>query len=153
NTSVHAEVVNDAASKQNDRAISLTTSAIPRHIVPNTTPPDEREIPALKGLILDMKVLAQVEAEALPPILDPLVNAYEQWLQVQQINKEQLPNSPSFYKQAADRNLKDCQEALKRIRAGIEILATNPQAVEAFQFMNAAMAQQRIHGLYAEQKR
>ena len=153
NTSIHAEVVNNGASAQNDRAISLTTSAIPSHIVPNTTPPDEREIPALKGLILDMKVLAQVEAEALPPILDPLVSAYEQWLQDQQISKEQLPNSPAFYKQAADRNLKDCQEALKRIRAGIEILATNPQAVEAFQFMNAAMAQQRIHSLYAEQKR
>jgi hypothetical protein len=153
NTSVHAEVINDGASAQNDRAISLTTSAIPRHTVPNTTPPDEREIPALKGLILDMKVLAQVEAEALPPILDPLVSAYEQWLQDQQISKEQLPNSPSFYKQAADRNVTDCQEALKRIRAGIEILAANPQAVEAFQFMNAAMALQRIHSLYAEQKR
>ena len=153
NTSVHAEVVPDSSLKQGDRAISLTTSAIPRHIVPNTTPPDEREIPALKGLILDMKVLAQVEAEALPPMLYPLVSAYEQWLQQQEINKQQLPTSPDFYQQAADRNLKDCQEALKRIQAGIEILETNQQAVEAFQFMNAAMAQQRIHSLYAEQKR
>ena len=156
NTSVHAEVVADSSSRssqQGDRAISLTTSAIPRHIVPNTTPPDEREIPALKGLILDMKVLAQVEAEALPPILYPLVSAYEQWLRSQEINKQQLPNSPAFYKQAADRNLKDCQIALTRIREGIQLLETNPQAVEAFQFMNMAMAQQRIRSLYAEQKR
>ena len=156
NTSVHAEVVADSSSRssqQGDRAISLTTSAIPRHIVPNTTPPDEKEIPALKGLILDMKVLAQVEAEALPPILYPLVSAYEQWLRSQEISKEQLPNSPAFYKQAADRNLKDCQIALTRIREGIQLLETNPQAVEAFQFMNMAMAQQRIRSLYAEQKR
>ena len=156
NTSVHAEVVVEnalASSPKSDRAISLTTSAIPRHIVPNTTPPDEREIPALKGLILDMKVLAQVEAEALPPMLYPLVSAYEQWLQQQEVNKQQLPNSPAFYKQAADRNLKDCQIALTRIREGIQLLETNPQAVEAFQFMNMAMAQQRIRSLYAEQKR
>ena len=36
NTSVHAEVVADSSSRssqQGDRAISLTTSAIPRHIV------------------------------------------------------------------------------------------------------------------------
>jgi hypothetical protein len=59
NTSVHAEVVADSSSRssqQGDRAISLTTSAIPRHIVPNTTPPDEKEIPALMGLILDIAV-------------------------------------------------------------------------------------------------
>jgi hypothetical protein len=155
NTSVHAEVSSFPVSpfQQGDRAISLTTSAIPRHIVPNTTPPDELEIPALKGLILDMKVLAQVEAEALSPMLDPLVSAYEQWLQQQEVNKQQLPTSPDFYQQAADRNLKDCQTALARIREGITLLASNPQAVEAFQFMNAAMAMQRIHSLYAEQKR
>ena len=153
NTSVHAEVELASSLKQRDRAISLTTSAIPRHIVPNTTPPDELEIPALKGLILDMKVLAQVEAEALTPMLYPLVSAYEQWLQQQEQNKQQLPISPAFYQQAADRNLQDCQKALSRIREGIDLLAWNPQAVEAFQFMNAVMAQQRIHSLYAEQKR
>lgn len=156
NTSVHAKVVSESAlasSPKGDRAISLTTSAIPRHIVPNTTPPDEREIPALKGLILDMKVLAQVEAEALPPMLYPIVSAYEQWLRQQEVNKQQLPTSPDFYQQAADRNLKDCRTALTRIRSGIELLETNSQAVEAFQFMNAAMALQRIHSLYAEQKR
>ncbi|QUS60718.1 DISARM system helicase DrmA [Synechocystis sp. PCC 7338] len=149
NTSIHTDV--DPQDKT--RAHCLKTSVIPRYEVPQTTPPDEIEIPGLKGLILDMKVLAKVEPEALPPILYPLVTAYEQWLGEQQQLTTQLPSDPPSYRSAAANNLGNCQQALERIRAGIELLETNAQAVEAFQFMNGAMAKQRVRGMYAEQIR
>ena len=149
NASIHA----DPLPGDPNRARSLTTSVIPRYEVPQTTPPDEVEIPALKGLILDMKVLAKVEADALPPILSPLVTAYEQWLAEQQQRKAQLPADFPDYAIAATNNLDDCHKALERIRAGIELLERNPQAVEAFQFMNLAMAQQRVRGIYTQKVR
>ena len=149
NASIHAV----PCQEDHNRALSLTTSVIPRYEVPQTTPPDEVEIPALKGLILDMKVLAKVEADALPPILYPLITAYEQWLKEQQEILESLPADPSYYRSAAINNLDNCQQALERIRAGIDLLEHNPQAVEAFQFMNAAMASQRVRGIYTQKVR
>jgi hypothetical protein len=38
-------------------------------------------------------------------------------------------------------------------RRGLALLQSEPNAAEAFQFMNRAMWQQRIHSIYAEQKR
>lgn len=149
NASIHAEPLNG----DHNRALSLTTSVIPCYEVPQTTPPDDVEIPALKGLILDMKVLAKVEADALPPILYPLITAYEQWLKEQQEILENLPIDPPYYRSAAKNNLGDCHQALERIRAGIELLEQNLQAVEAFQFMNSAMASQRVRGIYTQKVR
>ena len=68
NVSIHAEI----SPRIKTRAVSLETSMIPCHEIPQTTPPTVEEIPALKGLMLDMKVLARVEADALPPLLYPL---------------------------------------------------------------------------------
>jgi hypothetical protein len=42
---------------------------------------------------------------------------------------------------------------LARIRAGIALLGSDPQAAEAFRFANRAMAQQRVRSLYTERKR
>ena len=44
-------------------------------------------------------------------------------------------------------NVKYARETLARIREGIELLDTNEQAVDAFQFTNRAMALQRVHGI------
>ena len=49
--------------------------------------------------------------------------------------------------------MENCERTLERIQAGIALLQTNPKAAEAFQFMNRAMWQQRIHSIYAEFKR
>lgn len=149
NVSVHAEV----KPHQPHRAVSLATCMIPRHEVPQTTPPDTTEIPALKGLMLDMKVLARVEAEALPPLLYPLVQAYEEWITEQESSCVELPEAPVNYRQTGQRNLDDCRQSLQRIRAGIELLEQNEQAIAAFQFMNAAMVSQRVRSLYTEQVR
>jgi hypothetical protein len=149
NVSVHAET----QPHQPNRAIRLQTAMIPCYEVPQTTPPDQTEIPQLKGLMLDMKVLARVEADALPPLLYPLVEAYESWIGDREEQCEHLPTEPDYYRRAGKQNLKNCRRSLERIRAGIQLLETNPQAIAAFQFMNGAMARQRVRSLYVEKVR
>ncbi|MFM7867078.1 MAG: hypothetical protein ACKPHU_22940, partial [Planctomycetaceae bacterium] len=64
---------------------------IPTWEVPRTAPPTEKnaeENPAfgkLQGLVLDMKVLAESDAKKLMKQLEPLVSAYRDW-----INREEL---------------------------------------------------------------
>ena len=73
--SVHAEV----SEESSDRATLIRTEFVPRYEVPRTTPPtedDADENPAfgkLKGLVLDMKELAEADAKKLPKMLGPLV--------------------------------------------------------------------------------
>jgi hypothetical protein len=122
NVSVHAET----QPHQPNRAIRLQTAMIPCYEVPQTTPPDQTEIPQLKGLMLDMKVLARVEADALPPLLYPLVEAYESWIGDREEQCEHLPTEPDYYRRAGKQNLKNCRRSLERIRAGIQLLETNP---------------------------
>ena len=46
-----------------------------------------------------------------------------------------------------------CRTTLKRIEAGLDLLAKDAQAAEAFRFMNRAMWLQRTHSLFAERVR
>lgn len=128
-------------------AIALNTCFIPRHTVPTTIP---REV---SGLELDMKVLAEAPPEAIADLLRPLVTAYAQWLGEQTDRIPHLPGEPPFFRPIARHNLDQCRKTLARIQAGVTLLADNPQAIQAFQFMNRAMAIQRVRGIYAEQKR
>jgi hypothetical protein len=134
-----------------EQAIRLATSAVPTYEVPKNTPPTAAEIPQLQGLVLDMKELA--EAADLTPKLSALAIAYRTWID----QEEQRTNDPKAgladYQSAAHTVIDNCQTALTRIQEGLKVLQTNPQAAAAFQFMNRAMWQQRIHSLYSEQKR
>ncbi|MDJ0716752.1 MAG: DISARM system helicase DrmA [Prochloraceae cyanobacterium] len=143
------------------RAVCLATSFVPTYEVAKTTPPTEAEIPELTGLVLDMQKLSQAEAKELPTYLNPLVTAYSSWIEQQQ-QRIDAPQSGFLrdraeelteYEDVAKNAIANCQQTLERIQAGITVLQNNPQAVEAFQFMNNAMWKQRIHSIYAEKKR
>jgi hypothetical protein len=146
---VHART----AADNPQRAIHLETSVIPTYEVPKTEPPTAEEIPALAGLVLDMKDLAETPPADLPSKLQSLTDAYTTWIREQ---SARIPD-PQFgltdYTDAANQAIADCQTTLQRIQAGIDLLKTNPQATEAFIFMNQAMWQQRVHSLYSEQIR
>ena len=148
---VHAEIVPDNPTQ----ASGLKTCMIPRYEVPQTTPPSVEEIPQLNGLILDMKTLAEAQPTDVPQLLTPLITAYQNWIQEQQQSLQDLLLNPDFLpsQNAAQTTLNHCQTTLDRIQEGIQLLTQNPQAVEAFQFMNEAMWRQRVHGIYAELKR
>ena len=135
------------------RAFCLATNFVPTYEVAKTTPPTEAEIPQLTGLVLDMQKLSQAEAKELPTYLNPLVTAYSTWIEQQQQRINDRAEELTEYEDVAKNALANCQQTLERIQAGITVLQNNPQAVEAFQFMNNAMWQQRIHSIYAEKKR
>jgi hypothetical protein len=65
---IHAELAPDTPT----RAVCLSTSIIPNYEVPATNPPTEEEIPALKGLVLDMKRLSEAsDTELVRPCFSP----------------------------------------------------------------------------------
>lgn len=146
---VYAEILEG----QPDRAVCISTRIVPAYEVPQTTPPTPDEIPGLAGLVLDMKELAEAATVDLPAMLNPLSAAYEQWIGEQTTRILDPAAGLAEYQDAAKAAMDNCKHTLERIREGLAMLQKESIAAEAFQFMNCAMWQQRIHSIYAEQKR
>lgn len=146
---IHAEV------KDNDpkRAVCLSTAVVPCHEVRKTTPPTVEEIPALEGLVVDMKDLSESDNAALIQKLQPLTVAYKAWIDQQEQSFHRDPSLQDQYGGSPETAIANCRKTLARIEAGIEMLGENTQAAEAFRFANQAMWQQRIHSISAESKR
>lgn len=93
--SVHAE----APEGSSCGASRIETILVPRHEVPRTTPPTEAdadENPAfgkLAGLVLDMKTLAEATPKTLPPMLAPLVVAYRDWIDREEVRLADPPRA------------------------------------------------------------
>jgi hypothetical protein len=143
---VHAEL----AKEHFDRAVSLKTVIAPTYELPKTTPPTPDEIPGLQGLALDMKILAEMPDEEFTTALAPLSSAYSEW--IKGLEGELMHPSDDFkpFLTSAAQSIDSCKQNLKRIQAGINLLANNPQAADAFRFANRAMWLQRIHTLFSE---
>ena len=134
----------------------IKTVVAPVQTVRRVTPPTVAEIPALQGLALDMKVLAEAEAAALPGLLRPLADAYEGWIaeQAARLTSDDPKDADlKSHKATATDALANCRRALTRLRAGIDLLASNQQAATAFSFLNRAMWQQRVHTIMADNRR
>ena len=149
NVSVHAE--KDPADPR--RAVRLSTTAIPSHDVPKTTPPTGNDLPALENLVLDMKELAQTPTAELPAKLSALPDAYESWIEEQRAKISDPEEDLAGHAEAASAALKKCSRALGRIREGISLLARDEKAAEAFRFANRAMWLQRTRSIFAEATR
>lgn len=144
--SVHADI----STSEPTCAHQLTTVVVPAYEVPKTIAPTEAELPALAGLLVDMKLLAQTPDGGFGPLLRPLVSAYQGWIDAQQKRIREPAARLAGFENTADEVLRRCGAALARIRDGIKLLDTNAQAAEAFRFMNRAMWQQRVHTLLSE---
>lgn len=147
--SVHAE------TRENDptSAVRLTTTFVPRYELPRPQAPTSAEIPAMAGLCLDMQQLAETPQAGLMGQLGPLVTAYAAWIAEQRSRLDDPAARLSGYDEVAHKALEQCQGTLQRIRAGLDLLASNEQAARAFAFANRAMWLQRIHTLWAEERR
>jgi hypothetical protein len=146
---VHAEPGGDAP----DRARLVRTAAAPAYEVPQTDAPTAQDFPLLADVTLDMAVLADTSQEELPARLEPLVAAYENWIDRQRARIEDPDARLVGHEAAAGEALMDCAEAASRIRQGIELLGRDEDAADAFRFANRAMWQQRVHTLAAERRR
>lgn len=129
------------------RACRLETRALPIAEVAAVEPA------SISGLTLDMKELAKAADGDFAAALSPLSDAYADWIAVQ---RERLKNGADYltgYQQIGEDALARCERACERIREGIALLASDPNASAAFRFANRAMWLQRIHSLYSERIR
>jgi hypothetical protein len=144
--SIHAET----APNTTERAVKLTTSVVPVYEVPKTSPPKVDEIPELAGLVLGMKELGETATADFASKLSPLVTAYSTWIGQQTQRITNPDEGLADYQDVAQTAIENCGLTLKRIQSGLTLLETNPDAAEAFRFMNQSMYLQRLRSIYSE---
>jgi hypothetical protein len=135
------------------RATRVSTASAPRFEVARTDPPTLEEEPALAAVDLDMRSLATAPPAELSRRLLPLVEAYDGWIARQAARVGDRAARLEGHEAAAADTLALCRQASRRMRAGIDLLASSPQAADAFRFANEAMWRQRIRSRVAERRR
>ena len=100
-----------------------------------------------------MKVLAEADAKKLPKQLEPLVTAYEDWIDREEAKLNDPKEGLAQFGDAGQVAIDNCRSTLKRIEEGLALLAKDTKACEAFLFMNRAMWLQRTHSTFAENVR
>ena len=115
--------------------------------------PRQGEIPALDQVQLDMHVLGQMQDAEYLSALMPLAEAYEAWIITQEARLNPPTDDLLPYIQSARSSLDACRTALERIREGIRLVNSDPNAADAFRFANRAMSMQRIRTIYAREVR
>jgi hypothetical protein len=135
------------------RATEIRTAVVPSHEVPFTGVPEpgtDQDLPGLADLVLDMKELSERDSGALTTGLTPLVTAYREWIDQQEVTIGDPARHLSGYKPDAADAVAAARRAADRIERGLHLLATSQDALQAFQFANRAMYLQRLHTMAAE---
>lgn len=152
-TAVHAEP--DPADPH--RATSVRTTSIPRSEVAKVEAPgpddpalDDVERELMGTVAFDMRVLSTLEGPAAAAALRPLADAYDLWLGRQE---DRIPALSADEAESARVAIVSARGIAARLRIGIELLATDLVAAEAFAFANHTMWQQRAHTLVAVARR
>lgn len=113
---------------------TLRTTWVPRATVHGTTP---REV---EGVNTRMDLLAEVESpEQVAAGVGPLLDAYAAWLESQAGIAASLVTPAR--RQTAERLVEEAGHARRRLASGLQRLADDPLAFEAFKLTNAVMAQ------------
>ncbi|MCC6808071.1 MAG: helicase [Deltaproteobacteria bacterium] len=134
-----------------ERATEIATVVMPSSVVPDMGSVLVSDAPALSGVVLDMKRLAEAPSPAtVQAMLAPLLGAYRAWID----DERAAPRDElGGHEEPATAALARCEDALTGMRRGLELLAENVDAFEAFRFLNRAMWQQRVHALFARAKK
>jgi hypothetical protein len=141
------------AAGERQRALALVTRVIPVYEVAQVTSANAADNPTLAGLVLDMKVLGELDPERLTAQLRQLPAAYRDWIEDQRQRSEKNGEGWEAHRAAVRRALLECEQACARIAEGVALIGQNTQAREAFQFANRAMWQQRVRTMLAESVR
>ena len=133
------------------RAVRVSTAVIPSFEVRRTNAPGAA--PELDGLITDMRVLAELEPERLQAALLPLADGYRAWLR-DELSRIGDPDARlEGHEQTARDVIAEAGRIADAIAAGIELVCTNPDALDAFRFANQAMWRQRVHSVAIQDRR
>src|SRR5262249_43647507 len=122
-----------------ERAVQVETEWIPCSEVSQQTARSEDDDKNLAGLTLDMKTLAELPKEELITSLRHVESAYGLWIKTEQAKLAIPAEKLAGHEKAASHAIESCTRAQHRIKAGIDLIAANPQAEEAFRFANRAM--------------
>jgi Helicase conserved C-terminal domain len=126
------------------RAYRIVTQSLPLTEVPRTEAPTADEDPVLGLAEFDMARLAVLSQSDLVASVQPIVDAYLNWLDEQRERLVAGVDGLTDHAIAAELNLMRAEEIAGRIQAGVDLLGSDPDAAEAFRFANEAMWQQRV---------
>jgi hypothetical protein len=151
----HGVAVHSETSPENlERAIEIRSVIMPQNEVPVTeTPglnPEDRS--AMREMVekgyLDMKLLAELDRDDLVTALSILIDDYASWIIEQ---RARVGVSVVNHDDQANTAMSRCENILERLKEGLNVLAdsSNDIALKSFRLANMAMAEQRIHSLYA----
>ena len=142
---VHVEPLPDNPT----RAARAVTRLLPAQEV---APMQARNI---TGLVVDMAALANTPQGGFTAALSPLTEAYGHWLADAHGRVEATDEllRPYVDSGIAPEQIRKGYAALDRIQAGIDLLDSDSDAAQAFQFANAAMSLQRVRSIFSEQAR
>lgn len=122
------------------RATSVETTWLPTADVAQTVPGGAADA------VTSMKALSGLGADEASAALGPLIHGYEEWMRAQ---REIAGDLPEHLRETADDAIGEAGVVAERLRDGVELLKSDPQAMQAFRFMNRAMRDQRIHSQVA----
>ena len=135
------------------QAVRASTAVIPSHEVWRTDAPRADTTPQLAGLVTDMKKLSALDPEGLRAALMPLSEGYRQWLDAEAARVSDPAARLEGHEQAVRDAIGQARRTADAIEAGIELICTDADALEAFRFANEAMRLQRVHTVAIENRR
>jgi len=138
----------DGLTTDGTAVTSVRTEFIPAFEVPTVKPRDDVD----GGAILDMMALSKIEEpDQLVAAIEPIVRDYENWINDRRGDAEKPAiQDHALHHEAAGFQLDHCEKAAARMRGGLELLQSSPHARRAFRLANEAMADQRVHAIWAK---
>ena len=133
----------DADGDSLRRATSVETTWLPTADVPQTVAGYAGEA------VTAMRVLMDLQPEGVDEAFRPLVDGYRVWLDTQ---SELAAELPTHLKEIAGEATGEAGLVIARLEAGLELLRSNPQALQAFRFMNRTMRDQRMRSQVAAKR-
>lgn len=126
-------------ANKNGRATEISSSFIPEYEFPGVSA-------ALEGFdpfYFSMRTLSVAKKkDDIIDRLNVLADSYAAWIQEKLIHDSKM-NDEKFKNEIGNTIINKCEDALDRIRAGIQLLTEDDIAFDAFCFMNRAMILQR----------
>ncbi|MEU1994522.1 helicase-related protein [Nocardia gamkensis] len=121
---------------------SVTADALPSYEVTSLTPDvyEELDDSSRAPVSVSMRELADASAEGDAQV-EKVLSLYGAWINTRIAS---IPDLPTRYQKAANRHMELCQDALRRMREGWDLVQNEPVAAQAFQLANYAMLHQQV---------
>lgn len=127
-------------------ASRIYTTFIPEYEMPGV----EANIPEFDKYYFLMSFFAKPsnKSESIAK-LNALCKAYENWITTHLKNNSKMSDA-EFKEKVGDKVINKCEESLRRIQEGIDMINSNSKAFDAFCFMNSVMTLQRSIANYSK---